>query len=158
MGGYRSHCWWGDRALLEYWHLSKHPKYKETLKNSYGREIGRLAQGMLRWVKGTNTIFFIKKDKVPQNRNRDVTYGHIICDYRDGKAEPNQTRLTIGGDKINYSEDCGIPTADLPTIKLLLNSVISTPNAKFMTMDIKSLILTSHSSGINIEDVKEQYS
>ena len=39
--------------------------------------------------------------------------------------------------KINYPEDCGMPTADVFVIKLLPNSVISTPNVKFMTMDIK---------------------
>ena len=34
-------------------------------------------------------------------------------------------------------------TADLLSIKLLLNSVISTPNAKFMTMDIKNFYLNT---------------
>ena len=88
-------------------------------------------------IKGTSTIFFIKKDKVPQNRFIDVTCENIVCEYREVKSEPNRIRLTIGGNKINYPEDWGTPTADLLTIKLLLNSVISIPNAKFMTMDIK---------------------
>ena len=43
----------------------------------------------------------------------------------------------MGGYLINYLDDCGTPTADLLTVKLMLNSVISTPNAKFMTIDIK---------------------
>ena len=34
-----------------------------------------------------------------------------------------------------------MPTADLLTIKLLLNGVIPTPTAKFMTMDIKNFYL-----------------
>ena len=38
----------------------------------------------------------------------------------------------MGGDKIKYPGDCGISTADLLTVKLLLNSIISTPRAKFM--------------------------
>ena len=38
---------------------------------------------------------------------------------------------------MHYPGDCGTPTADLLTIKILLNSVISTPTAKFMTIDIK---------------------
>ena len=37
--------------------------------------------------------------------------------------------------------DCSTPTADLLTVKLLLNSVISTPGAKFMTLDIKDFYL-----------------
>ena len=34
-----------------------------------------------------------------------------------------------------------MPTVDLLTIKLLINSVISTPNVKFMTIDIKDFYL-----------------
>ena len=34
-----------------------------------------------------------------------------------------------------------MPTADLLTVKLLLNSIISTTNAKFMTLDIKDFYL-----------------
>jgi hypothetical protein len=41
----------------------------------------------------------------------------------------------------NYPGDCGTPTANLLTVKLLLNSIISTPNAKFMTLDLKDFYL-----------------
>ena len=74
-------------------------------------------------VQGTNTIFFVNKQDVQKNRKKDVTYDQIVCNYQPCKAEPNRTRSTIGGDKINYPYDCGMPTADLLTIKLLLNSV-----------------------------------
>ena len=47
----------------------------------------------------------------------------------------------MGGNLVNYPGDCGTPTADLLTVKLLLNSVISTPNAKFMTLDLKDFYL-----------------
>ena len=39
--------------------------------------------------------------------------------------------------------DFGTPTADLPTVKLLLNSVISTPGAKFMTLNLKDFYLNT---------------
>jgi hypothetical protein len=48
-----------------------------------------------------------------------------------------------GGDRVHYSGDARTPTADLLTVKLLLNSIISTPNAKFMTMDIKDFYLNT---------------
>ena len=57
--------------------------------------------------------------------------------------ETHRTRLMIGGDRINYLEDCGTPMADLLTVKLLLNSVISTPEARYMTMDIKDFYLNT---------------
>jgi hypothetical protein len=46
-----------------------------------------------------------------------------------------------GGNLINYPGNCGTPTADLPPVKLLLNSIISTPNAKFMMLDLKDFYL-----------------
>ena len=36
-----------------------------------------------------------------------------------------------------YPSDCSTPTVDLLTVKLFINSVISIPNAKFLTIDIK---------------------
>jgi len=78
---------------------------------------------------------------IPQNRCKDITYGRIVCIYRSEKKDPYRTRITMGGNLINYSDDCGTPTADLLTVKLMLNSVISTPNAKFITIDIKDFYL-----------------
>jgi len=34
-----------------------------------------------------------------------------------------------GGDRINYPEDVGTPTADMTLVKILLNSIISTKDA-----------------------------
>ena len=39
--------------------------------------------------------------------------------------------------------DCGTPTASLLAIKLLLNSVISTPGAKFLSLDLKDFYLNT---------------
>eukprot|EP00804_Cyclotella_cryptica_P015847 CCRYP_006351-RA/>CCRYP_006351-RA protein AED:0.42 eAED:0.15 QI:0/0/0/0.6/1/1/5/0/704 len=50
-------------------------------------------------------------------------------------------RLTVGNNRINFPGNCGTPTADMITVKILLNSVISTVNAKFMTIDIKDFYL-----------------
>ena len=88
-------------------------------------------------------MFFINKDQVPSDRWKDVTYGRIVCDFRPHKSEPNRTRLTVGGDRINYPEDCGTPTADLTLVKLIMNSVISTEGAQFMTGDIKNFYLNT---------------
>jgi hypothetical protein len=93
---------------------------------------------------GTNTIVFIKKNQVPQDRAKDVTYGLITTLIQPEKLdEPNRTRLVAGDDRVHYPGDVGTPTADLLTGKLLLNIIISTPNAKFMTMDIKDFYLNT---------------
>ncbi len=93
---------------------------------------------------GTNTIVFIKENQVPQDRAKDVTYGLITTLIRPEKLdEPKRTRLVAGGDRVHYPGYAGTPTTDLLTIHLLLNSIISTPNTKFMTMDIKDFYLNT---------------
>ena len=129
--------------LLEYRHLRINPRYRQVWGKSFGNEIGRLAQGMPNRVKGTDTMFFIDEKNIPRDRRGDVTYGRIVCDVREGKAEKNRTRLTVGGNRINYPGDVGTPTACLLTVKLLVNSVVSTAGAEFMILDIKNFYLNT---------------
>ena len=49
--------------------------------------------------------------------------------------------MTIGGNLLDYDGNTKTPTADLITMKILLNSVISTSKAKFLTIDIKNFYL-----------------
>ena len=83
-------------------------------------------QGMPGRVEGTNTLFAIRREDIPAARWRDITYGRIVVSFRPEKKDSNRVRLTVGGDRINYPGDCGTPTADMITVKMLLNSVIST--------------------------------
>ena len=46
-------------------------------------------------------------------------------------------RLTVGVDILNYHEYCRTTATDIFTIKIFLNSTISIPGARFMTLDIK---------------------
>ena len=66
--------------LLEYRHLVKRPMYKKDWDIYFGNSIRRLAQGMPGRNKGTNTIFFINKSEVPDNRWKDIAYSRIVCD------------------------------------------------------------------------------
>ena len=125
---------------LEYRDLIKRPDLKDAWVKSMANELGRYAQG-IRDVKGTDTITFFKKSEVPEDRWKDVTYRRIMVDYRPQKSEPNRTRLTAGGDKINYSEETSAPTCSLPIIKLHWNSVISTPGAEHASFDISNFYL-----------------
>ena len=93
--------------LLEYRHLIKNPAYREVWGGAFGKEVGRLAQGLPGIVEGTDTIDFIHKDEIPPDRWKDVTYARIVCNYRPEKADPNRVRITVGGNKINYPDDCG---------------------------------------------------
>ena len=71
----------------------------------------------------------------------------------------------MGGDKTNCPFDCGTPTAELLTIKLLLNSVVFTPGTKFTTIDINNFCLNTPMDPYEMcmkldmfpEDVIEEY-
>ena len=129
--------------LLEYRHLIKNPKYKEPWHYSMGNEIGRLAQGMPGRNNGTDTIHFIHRKEVPEDKWKDITNCRIVCNERPQKKEVNRTRLTVDGSRINFDGDVGTPTADLLTVKMLLNSIISTPGARFLGLDLKDFYLNT---------------
>ena len=89
-------------------------------------------------------MFFIHKHAVPIERFKDVTYGKFECSVRTQKVdEPYRTRLVLGGNRIHCDFDVGTPTADMLLVKILLNSTISTPLAKFMTIDISDFYLNT---------------
>ena len=126
---------------LEYRHLIQNEQTKLTWNRSFANELGRLANGVGNRVQGTNTIKFIPRTSVPPGRK--ITYGRIVVDYRPTKKEPNRTRLTVGGDKIDYPGTVRTDTADMVTAKLLLNSVISTPRARCCVLDIRDFYLNN---------------
>ena len=132
-----------DGKILEYKHLIADPNTRAVWQRAFGNELGRLAQGMPGRVEGTNTIFFIHKSDIPADRRSDVTYVGYVVNYRPEKEEKERFRLVVGGDRITYNGDAGTPTADLLTIKLLVNSVVSTPNAKYLTLDLKDFYLNT---------------
>ncbi len=93
---------------------------------------------------GTNTIVFIRLNQVPRNRTKDITYSLITCLIQPEKVEElNRTRLVAKGDRMHYPGNAGTPTTNFLTIKLLINSTISTTGAKFLTMDIKNFYLNT---------------
>ena len=64
-------------------------------------------------------------------------------DYRSDKTNYYRTIFKVGACRVNSPVDCGTPTLYLTTVKLLLNSIVSTLNAKFMKIDIKYFYLNT---------------
>ena len=127
---------------MEYKHLIADPSLKPIWTYSCANEFGRLANGVgTRMKHGTNTIVFITKDQVPKGRT--VTYTRIVCELRPQKEEVHRTRLTVGGNLIHYPGNVSTPACGLTSAKILFNSVVSTPGAKFCTADIKNFYLNT---------------
>jgi hypothetical protein len=51
--------------------------------------------------------------------------------------------LVAGGDRGHYPGNAGTPTTNLLTVKILINSITLTADAKFMTMDIMNFYLNT---------------
>eukprot|EP00804_Cyclotella_cryptica_P005248 CCRYP_018890-RA/>CCRYP_018890-RA protein AED:0.36 eAED:0.27 QI:0/0/0/1/0/0/3/0/601 len=130
-----------DTQLDHYEKLANDPALQDVWTQAMCKELGRLAQG---WNgnNGTDTIFFMTHDEIKRiPRDRTVTYARIVVDYRPQKDDPNRVRITVGGNLINYPGELTTRTADLTTAKILWNSTISTPGARFACADIENMYL-----------------
>jgi hypothetical protein len=120
---------------MEYMALMKDPRLQPLWTLGFGNECGRLFQG-IKDIPGTNTCLFIKLTNIPKDRK--ITYGKIVCDYKPHKKEKEHVCLTAGGDRLDYSGDVTTSTADTTTFKILINSTLSIEEAKMMMMAIKN--------------------
>jgi hypothetical protein len=92
-------------------------------------------------IKGTDTMKFIHNHKIPKNKK--VTYARFVCDLRLQKDEIHRTRMTAGGDRLDYDGKKSTETASLETPKFHLNSVISTKRARHLCLDIGNMYLNT---------------
>ena len=115
----------------------------KTWKRSLANEFSHLVQGVGHlWqetekFRGTGTLFFIPRSKVPSNIK--VAYTNFICDIRPFNPEKHIVRLTVGGDKLDYEEDSRSPAVSLLRKKIILNSLISDADkgARYCTAGIR---------------------
>jgi hypothetical protein len=126
------------RKEMEYLALMKDPRLQPLWTRGFGNECGRLFQG-IRDIPGTDTCFFVKLTNIPKDRK--ITYSKIVYDYKPHKQEKERVRLTVGGDRLDYSGDVATSTADITTFKILINSTLSTKDAAMMMMDNKNYYL-----------------
>ena len=119
---------------LEYFHLARGPD-KDIWKKILANDFGRLAQGVgTRIPTGTNTVFFISRSAIPAGRT--VTYSRLVASIRPHKTETHCVRVTVSGNRLDFPGDTTTNCASLTTTKCLLNSTISTPGARFITLEI----------------------
>ena len=127
-------------ASLEYRHLMQ-TSSAPIWSTSFANELRRLVNGVgTRISTGKITMGFIPKRQIPCDKM--PIYDRLVCDIFQHKVETHRTRLTIGDNQIDYPGDKSKGTANLTAIKYLLNSIISDPNAKFCTTDIKNYLGT----------------
>jgi hypothetical protein len=121
---------------MQYKDIMQHPTLGPKYKTGFGNELGRLCQG-IRYIQGTNTCFFIELSNIPKDRK--ITYGKLVCDHKPNKVEKERVRLTVGGDRLDYTGEVETSTADITTFKIIINITLTTKDAKMMMMDIKTI-------------------
>ena len=65
----------------------------------------------------------------------------VVCEVKPHKEDPNLTCITVAGSQICYPGDVGTPTGSLDLVKLIINSILSCLNARFVCFDLKNFDL-----------------
>jgi hypothetical protein len=129
----------GNTGILEEYRHLQGPDRALWL-DACATEFARLTQGRkTKPAHFTNTIIWQHPRDLPKGKK--PTYMRTCANYRPQKDDPYRVRCTVGGNRVQYDGPTRTPNADLSTFKLFVNSVISTPNAKFMDLDLKDFYL-----------------
>ena len=128
-----------SEVAQEYRRVIKGPERK-IWEISFANKLGHLAQG-IREVKGTNKVMFIPKFKVPKVKK--VTYGKTVCEMKTEKEDKERTILTLGENFLDFTVDISAPTSLVTTSQCVFNSVVSTPGARYLLVDIKHFHLNN---------------
>ncbi len=116
------------------------PATAEVWQTAFGKDFGGMAQGDNKTgQKGTNAMFVMTHDEIAHayREKKIFTFTNPVVDYRPQKDDPNWIQITAMGNLITYNGELSVRTADINTAKLHWNSVVSTPNARYMCLDIK---------------------
>ena len=133
-------------TISSYKKLMHDPATAETWQTAFGKDFGGMTQGDNKTgQKGMNAMFVMNHDDIQTvlKQKKKFTYGNPVVDYRPQKDDPHRIRITAGGNLVTYESSPSVRTADLDTAKLHWNSVVSTPGAKYMCLDIKNFYLTA---------------
>ena len=57
------------------------------------------------------------------------------------KAELERVKITVGGNLIDYPGDKRTPTTEITTIRVHLNSVVSTPESIYFCTDVQNFYI-----------------
>jgi hypothetical protein len=129
-------------TITKYNKLMNDPTLKDLWVPVMSKELHQLAQGKENVTVGTKTIFFLSQAEIRCiPKDHTVTYACIVINHRPQKDDLNCIRITVGGNSINYPYELTTRTADMVSAKIMWNSVVSTPGAKFGGADIKNMYL-----------------
>ena len=114
---------------------------KATWLMSLSNEQRELGQGNETGIKGTDTIDFISRQQVLNDK--DVAYDTFVYDYQLLKQEAYIIHIMVEEDRLSCAEDARSPASNLLETNMLINNIISDANrgVRFMSLNIKDYFL-----------------
>ncbi len=115
----------------------------EVWRSTFGKDFGGMAQGDNKTgQKVLNAMFVMTHNEMAHAycEKKFFTFTNPIIDYQPQKDYPNRIQITGISNLITYNGKLSVHTADINTAKLHWNSVVSTPDARYMYLDIKKII------------------
>jgi hypothetical protein len=118
--------------------LMKDPLTSKIWMTAFRKEFGSMCQGNNKTgTNGTNAIFIMDpKDVSNIPKDQPPTYAKVVVAYRLQKEGPNCIQITARGNLVNFPSELTTQNTNITTAKLHWNSVLSTPNAKYVWLHI----------------------
>jgi hypothetical protein len=112
-----------------------HKDDKDEWLYSTANEFNRLTKDIMPHMPSrSETMRYLPHNAMPPGRK--ATYARFVTTEQPHKTETKRVHITVKCNLIHYTDKVSTPNADLSTVKMLLNSVISTPGAHFTTFDL----------------------
>ena len=94
-------------------------------------------------MEGTNTFRIIIFEYIPQYRRKEICHFVVVCEVKPQKEDPHRTHITVSGSQICYPGNVGKSTGSLDFVKLIITSVLSHRNARFVYFDMNFFNLST---------------
>jgi hypothetical protein len=132
-------------SISSYKGLMNDPATAEVWMTAFEKDFCGMSQGDNNTgQKGTNGMFGMLPSDIPNiPKDKVMTYARVVVNHCPQKEDLNRIQITVGGNLINYPGKLTTQMADITAAKLLWYSVLSTPGAKYVCLNIKNFYLSA---------------
>jgi hypothetical protein len=111
-------------TITKYTKLMDDPALKDLWVPAMSKELDCLTQGKKGVTVSSNKIFYLTHAEIRLiPKYCTVTYTRIIINHRPQKDDPNQVRITIGGNLIDYPYKLTTRTANMVSVKITRSQI-----------------------------------